>query len=211
MKKSVVAVGLATALLSGMAMAHQAGDVLLRAGGALVVPSTSNAKGVKNNAANPAFNLDVNANAQLGLTATYMITDNIGVELLAATPFSHEIRLGNTLVGKTKHLPPSLYAQYYFLNKDSAARPYVGAGLNYTTFFGEKDHGPVKNLKLKDSWGPAFNAGVDIKITDNLFLNAAVWYAKIKTKATFEIGTDKYSQDVKLDPMVYFLGVGYRF
>ncbi len=30
-------------------------------------------------------------NTQLGLTFTYMATDNIGVELLAATPFRHKI------------------------------------------------------------------------------------------------------------------------
>lgn len=211
MKKTVLALGMAAALVSGATMAHQAGDVLLRAGGVLVVPKTENSGATQNGAAAPKFNLDVNSNAQLGLTATYMVTDNIGIELLAATPFSHEIKLGNTLVGKTKHLPPSLYAQYYFLDKDAKARPYLGAGVNYTTFFKEKGYNGVENLKLKDSWGFVANAGVDISITDNLFLNAAVHYAKIKTEATFNIGTDKYKQDVKLDPFVYFLGVGYRF
>ena len=210
MKKSVLAVGLAAALVSGMTMAHQAGDVLLRAGGALVVPKVSDNSSL--------FNFGVNSNAQFGLTATYMVTDNIGVELLAATPFSHEItaavpalNIPVTKVGKTKHLPPSLYLQYYFLNKDAKARPYVGAGLNYTTFFSEKGQGPVTELKLKDSWGAAFNAGVDIKLTDNLYLNAAMWYAKIKTKASFKAANKVHEVDVKLDPMVYFLGVGYRF
>ncbi len=33
----------------------------------------------------------VTNNTQLGLTFTYMATDNIGVELLAATPFRHKI------------------------------------------------------------------------------------------------------------------------
>ncbi|MCK3658791.1 hypothetical protein A4G18_08730 [Pasteurellaceae bacterium Pebbles2] len=208
MKKSILAAGLAVALASGMASAHQAGDVLLRAGGALVVPSVSNSS----NDTNPALNLDVNSNAQLGLTATYMLTDNFGVELLAATPFSHEIKLGKTLVGKTKHLPPSLYAQYYFLDKDAAARPYIGAGVNYTTFFNEKEKlAGVTDLKLKDSWGVMANAGVDIKVSDNLFLNAAVYYAKIKTKATFKLAGAAHSQDVTLDPTVFFLGVGYRF
>ncbi|EPE65596.1 outer membrane protein OmpW, partial [Pasteurella multocida 2000] len=144
--------------------------------------------------------------------ATYMATDNLGVELLAATPFSHEITLGNTLVGKTKHLPPSLYAQYYFLDKDAKARPYVGAGVNYTTFFSEKAVlNGVTDLKLKDSWGPAFNAGVDIQVADNLFLNTAIWYAKIKSKATFKLGDVEHKVNVKLDPTVFFVGLGYRF
>ncbi|WND42264.1 OmpW family outer membrane protein [Pasteurella multocida] len=204
MKKTVLALGVMAALVAGSAVAHQAGSVIVRGGPILVVPNASTNHDV--------FKFDVNSNAQLGLTATYMATDNLGVELLAATPFSHEITLGNTLVGKTKHLPPSLYAQYYFLDKDSKARPYVGAGVNYTTFFSEKAVlNGVTDLKLKDSWGPAFNAGVDIQVADNLFLNTAIWYAKIKSKATFKVGGEEHKVNVKLDPTVFFVGLGYRF
>lgn len=204
MKKTALVLGLGAALMAGMANAHEAGDVILRGGPIIVVPNTSTD--------NSAFNFDVNANTQLGLTGTYMLTDHIGVELLAATPFSHEIKLGNTLVGKTKHLPPSLYAQYYFLDKDSPARPYVGAGINYTTFFSEKESlAGVTDLKLKDSWGAAFNAGLDIKLTDNLYFNTAVWYAKIKSKATFKLAGAEQKVNVKLDPTVFFIGLGYKF
>ncbi|MFC1171914.1 OmpW family outer membrane protein [Pasteurella multocida] len=204
MKKTVFALGVMAALVAGSAVAHQAGSVIVRGGPILVVPNTSTN--------HDGFKFDVNSNAQLGLTATYMATDNLGVELLAATPFSHEITLGNTLVGKTKHLPPSLYAQYYFLDKDAKARPYVGAGVNYTTFFSEKALlNGVTDLKLKDSWGPAFNAGVDIQVADNLFLNTAIWYAKIKSKATFKLGGEEHKVNVKLDPTVFFVGLGYRF
>ncbi|ATF75664.1 OmpW family outer membrane protein [Pasteurella multocida] len=204
MKKTVFALGVMAALVAGSAVAHQAGSVIVRGGPILVVPNASTN--------HDGFKFDVNSNAQLGLTATYMATDNLGVELLAATPFSHEITLGNTLVGKTKHLPPSLYAQYYFLDKDAKARPYVGAGVNYTTFFSEKALlNGVTDLKLKDSWGPAFNAGVDIQVADNLFLNTAIWYAKIKSKATFKLGGEEHKVNVKLDPTVFFVGLGYRF
>lgn len=204
MKKTVLALGVMAALVAGSAVAHQAGSVIVRGGPILVVPNASTNHDV--------FKFDVNSNAQLGLTATYMATDNLGVELLAATPFSHEITLGNTLVGKTKHLPPSLYAQYYFLDKDAKARPYVGAGVNYTTFFSEKAVlNGVTDLKLKDSWGPAFNAGVDIQVADNLFLNTAIWYAKIKSKATFKVGGEEHKVNVKIDPTVFFVGLGYRF
>ncbi|HDR1257715.1 OmpW family outer membrane protein [Pasteurella multocida] len=204
MKKTVLALGVMAALVAGSAVAHQAGSMIVRGGPILVVPNASTNHDV--------FKFDVNSNAQLGLTATYMATDNLGVELLAATPFSHEITLGNTLVGKTKHLPPSLYAQYYFLDKDAKARPYVGAGVNYTTFFSEKAVlNGVTDLKLKDSWGPAFNAGVDIQVADNLFLNTAIWYAKIKSKATFKLGDVEHKVNVKLDPTVFFVGLGYRF
>lgn len=211
MKKLALAIATSTALLaaSSAAMAHQAGDIFVRGGPILVVPNTDT-HNYKGNAL--PYDFDVNSNAQLGLTGTYMITDNIGVELLAATPFSHEIKLGGDTIAKTKHLPPSLYVQYYFLNADSPARPYVGAGLNYTTFFGEKEKlAGLSNLKLKDSWGPAVNAGIDIKITDKLFFNTSVWWAKIKTKATFNLNGKPQEARVTLDPTVFFVGLGYKF
>ncbi|KGQ48544.1 membrane protein [Gallibacterium anatis] len=211
MKKLALALATSAALLaaSSAAMAHQAGEFFVRGGPILAVPNTA----THNYAGNALdYNFDVNSNAQLGLTGTYMITDNLGVELLAATPFSHEIKLGGSTIAKTKHLPPSLYLQYYFLNADAPARPYVGAGINYTTFFSEQEKlDGLSNLKLKDSWGPVVNAGIDINLTDKLFVNTSVWWAKIKTKATFDLGGQPQEARVTLDPTIFFVGLGYRF
>ena len=62
------------------------------------------------------------------------------------------------------------------------------------------------------------NAGIDINLTDNLFLNTSIWWAKIKTKATFDVynqadGKKIASQEarVTLDPTIFFVGLGYRF
>lgn len=225
MKKLALALATSAALLaaSSAAMAHQAGEFFVRGGPILAVPNTA----THNYAGNALdYNFDVNSNAQLGLTGTYMITDNLGVELLAATPFSHEIKqAGLGTIAKTKHLPPSLYLQYYFLNADAPARPYVGAGINYTHFFDTHFNSTIDNaglgvtahnLKLKDSWGPVVNAGIDINITDKLFFNTSVWWAKIKTKATFDLkdaNGKMHSQEarVTLDPTIFFVGLGYRF
>ncbi|MDK9430766.1 OmpW family outer membrane protein [Gallibacterium anatis] len=210
MKKLALALATSAALLaaSSAAMAHQAGEFFVRGGPILAVPNTST-----HNYNGGDFDFDVNSNAQLGLTGTYMITDNLGVELLAATPFSHEIKqAGLGTIAKTKHLPPSLYLQYYFLNADAPARPYVGAGINYTTFFSEQEKlNGLSNLKLKDSWGPVVNAGIDINLTDKLFVNTSVWWSKIKTKATFDLGGRPQEARVTLDPTIFFVGLGYRF
>ncbi len=69
---------------------------------------------------------------------TWMATDNVGVELLAATPFRHHVGTKPTGdIATVSHLPPTLMAQY-FGDAKSAVRPYIGAGINYTTFFNEK-------------------------------------------------------------------------
>ncbi|EPE66469.1 outer membrane protein, partial [Pasteurella multocida 2000] len=67
MKKTVLALGVMAALVAGSAVAHQAGSVIVRGGPILVVPNASTNHDV--------FKFDVNSNAQLGLTATYMATD----------------------------------------------------------------------------------------------------------------------------------------
>ena len=54
----------------------------------------------------------VTNNTQLGLTFTYMATDNVGVELLAATPFRHKsVPERPAILQTVHHLPPTLMAQ----------------------------------------------------------------------------------------------------
>ncbi|MBF0751584.1 MULTISPECIES: OmpW family protein [unclassified Pasteurella] len=221
MKKTALALGLTAALFAGVANAHQAGDVVVRAGGVFV-----SANSESTTKTNTQVNLEVSDNAQLGLTGTYMFTDNIGLELLAATPFSHKVKANVPALGaagnlgdvvKVKQLPPSLYLQYYFLDKDAGSRPYLGVGLNYTRFFNAKSTNPLitdVNVK-KHSFAPVVNAGIDIKLTDSLYLNTAMWYTRIKTTAKFKVPavTAGYEHEVKLklDPFVFFAGLAYRF
>ncbi|MCY4124629.1 MAG: outer membrane protein OmpW, partial [Pseudomonas sp.] len=71
------------------------------------------------------------------------------------------------------------------------------------------------NLKLQDSVGFAGQLGMDYMITDNLLVNAAVWYVDIDTKASVNgpsaLGYSKTKVDVDVDPWVYMVGLGYKF
>ncbi|HHW7569395.1 TPA: OmpW/AlkL family protein [Mannheimia haemolytica] len=221
MKKSTLAIILGGALLTGTAMAHQAGDVIFRAGAVHVkANSSSDTKTAVD------IDLKVKNNTQLGLTATYMLADNVGIELLGATPFSHKINaivpaLGaNANLGRVvslRQLPPSLYAQYYFFEPTAKVKPYIGAGLNYTRFYHAKSvHAAVTDLNVKKhSFGPVANLGVDVKLTDNIYFNASAWYTRIKTTAKFKtpsVTNDmQHEVKVKLDPVVLFAGFGVKF
>ncbi len=106
--------------------------------------------------------------------------------------------------------------QYYFGEANSTFRPYVGAGLNHTTFFDESFNGTGTNaglsdLKLDDSWGLAANVGFDYMLNDSWFLNASVWYANIETTATYKAGADAKSTDVEINPWVFMIAGGYKF
>jgi len=210
---------LALAIAAPVAQAHQAGDIIVRAGAITVDPheDSSNVKigGVK--AAGTAATLD--SDTQLGLNFAYMLTDQLGVELLAATPFSHDIGtkgLGGLKLGSVKHLPPTLSLVYYPLDSKSAFQPYVGAGINYTWFFDDKlsseaEGAGFRGLDLKDSWGWAAQIGADYMLTDNLMLNAQVRYIDIETTGTTYLNGDKVKVDVDVDPFVYMVGLGYKF
>lgn len=218
-KTALALLGLSTTLLTGSALAAddgnrvKAGDVLVRVGAAGVYPNddSDNLKGLPN-----GYEVGVGNAWSAGLTVSYMATDNIGVGLLAAWPFKHDIRgekdissLGD--IGSTKQLPPTLTLQYHFPLLETV-KPYVGVGLNYTWFFDTDGKGPVTDLDLDNSWGWAVEAGVDVTLYNNWFFNVSGWYIDIDTKADATIAnTTKTSVDVDIDPWVVMVGFGRRF
>lgn len=227
MNKSLLSASLvALALAAPVAHAHQAGDFILRAGAITTAPNESSGDIKLDGAKVSGTKATLDSDTQLGLAFAYMLTDHIGLELLAATPFQHTVGvkgLGPGLDGKLadiKQLPPTLSLQYYPMEPSSKFQPYVGVGINYTMFFDEdlksnrKAQG-FSNMKLKDSVGIAGQLGMDYMLTDNLLLNAAVWYVDIDTKASIDgpsaLGVGKTKVDVDVDPWVYMVGIGYKF
>lgn len=221
--------------------AFEAGDFILRAGVAHVAPNDSSDSitvgGGPLLGASVDSQVSVDSNTQLGIRATYMFTNSLGVGILAATPFKHNINGGGDLpsdlkLGETKHLPPTLTLQYFPLASSSALQPYVGVGINYTTFFEEKTTaalsgavadqygipGASTSLDLDDSVGVAVELGLDYMLSENFGLNAAIWWADINTDARvkvydangdFAAQTDKF--EVEIDPTVYMVGFTYKF
>ncbi|MBU9835426.1 outer membrane protein OmpW [Rahnella sp. L72c] len=201
----------ATAAFPAVSSAHQAGDVIFRVGTATVRPT----EGSDNVLGLGSFN--INNNTQMGLTLGYMFTDNIGMELLAATPFQHKVGLQSTgTIAEVKQLPPSLMAQYYFGDRQDKLRPYLGVGINYTTFYDTdfnqtgRDAG-LSDLSVKDSWGVATQAGLDYNLDDNWLINMSVWWMDIDTEVKFKAGGEQQNINTRIDPWVFMFGVGYRF
>lgn len=205
--RSTVAAAFCAASLSAITVhAHEAGDWLFKLGVTQVSPKSDNGSVLGG-----TVDLNVNSNVRPSFTVTYMATRHIGIELLGALPFQHNVS-GDTGLGKigtTKQLPPTLSVQWHFL-PDHTIQPYVGVGLNYTHFFDTHTRGPLSgsSLKLSDSWGLAGQLGVDIKLSDRWFMNADIRYIDISSKVKLDgqrIGT------ARIDPWVTTLAVGYRF
>ncbi len=197
-KAKMMSGGLAVVALCAAATAPAA-DWLFRIGAHNVSPKSDN---------HPVVNVD--SGASLTFNFTYMVNDNVGVELLAAAPFKHDINLnGGGRVGDTKHLPPTLSLQYHFL-PEARFRPYVGAGLNYTLFFSENTTGALagSRLELDPSFGLAAQLGADIQLTDTWFMNVDLRWFDIDTDAQLDgadIGT------VEIDPYAIGISFGRKF
>lgn len=192
----------ATLMTSTQALAYGAGDFFTRLGIAKVAPKSDNGS-----LADGTIATDVQDKNGFAFTLGYRFHDNLGVELLAALPFKHDIHLNGNNIASTKHLPPTLTLQYYPLGgTDWRVQPYVGAGINYTRFSSESIEGG--DLNLDSSWGAAGQLGVDLLIDEHWALNAAAWYIDIDTDASLNgapIGT------VSIDPWVIMGGISFRY
>lgn len=220
---------LALALAAPLAHAHQAGDIIVRAG-AVTVQTSENTSGVQvDRGALAGVDLGgeatVGNDTQLGLNFAYMVTDKLGIELLAATPFTHDVGIkgagldaANGKLGSLKHLPPTLSLVYYPLDSKAAFQPYVGAGLNYTWFMdgdtsSRAEAAGFSNLQATNSWGWAAQIGADYMLNDNLLINGQIRYIDIDTQAYVDhagLGV-RAKVDVDIKPWVYMVGLGYRF
>jgi outer membrane protein len=198
MKKLAIA-ALAT-LLTSSAFAAQ-GDILARFRVTNVNPQTSVDKTLQ------ALNVDVQSDTIPELDFTYMVSNNVGVELILGTS-KHSVTAGSTELGTVKVLPPTLTAQYHF-NPQGEFRPYVGAGVNYTRFYGFKNKIDGLNLNVKkNSFGPALQVGIDMPLTKNVFLNLDMKKIWIKTKVkagSTDLGT------LDINPLVTSVGIGTKF
>jgi outer membrane protein len=237
MKRLIIIV--ATALLltvSFQSQAHEDGQWILRGGVGVVDPKSGNLNlgslDLGGGISLTSASIEVDSATSLTLSGTYMITENWAFDILASWPFKHDIDVAATIsdgvdtvsgkvgIAEVEHLPPTFSLQYHFI-PDGNFQPYVGAGVNWTTFFSEKvssdasDLGIV-SLQLDDSIGFAAQVGADWLMGDRWLVNLDLRWINIETDVTgtLDVGTGPETGElgtVKIDPLVYSLNIGYRF
>lgn len=183
----------------------QAGDFMLRLRGLAIVPNESshiNAIG---------GDVEISNEYTPEVDFTYFLTGHVAFELIAATA-RHNVRakdtaLGDLDLGKVSHLPPTLLLQWH-VAPDYFISPYLGAGINYTVFY-DADAGPdIDSINYDNSWGWALQAGTDVFLYKNFFLNIDLKYIRMETKA--EINNSFHAR-TDIDPLLFGVGIGYKF
>jgi outer membrane protein len=136
---------------------------------------------------------------------TYFLSPNLAAELVLTTPQKQTVYAAGSEIGSFKHLPSSLLLQYHFTDLQGV-KPYVGAGINYTHF---SDVALPSGVRLDShNWGWAFQAGLDIPLDRNWSINLDMKKAYIRSDvyvAGSSVGR------FRVDPVLYAVGLGYRF
>jgi outer membrane protein len=158
-------------------------------------------------------NLEIEDQYVPELDITYFFDEHWAAELiLAVTP--HDITHTPTGldIGSVWLLPPTVTVQYHFQPDDPDFRPYVGAGVNATFFFGHDDADPaIRDADFDPSVGFALQAGVDIPLDDHWVLNVDVKKVWINTDVDLATTGGPVSADVDINPLIVGVGIGYRW
>jgi outer membrane protein len=136
---------------------------------------------------------------------SYFFNKNLAAELSLTSDQKQRVYANGTDIGSFKHLPPTLLLQYHFTDFDGF-KPYVGGGIAYT-HFSSVSLPPGVTLD-SHNWGTAFQVGVDFPIDKNWSINLDVKKAYIRT----DVYADGSSLGrLRVDPLVYGVGIGYRY
>jgi len=201
--KTLLAAAASLVLLGSTGFGQAAGTWNLGLGVHNISPKSSNSQALGGARAT------VDDDLQPTITIEYFIYENLGIELLASLPFRHGVKANGDYVAQTKLLPPTLSVQYYFVNA-SKFTPFVGVGLNYTTFFDTRGVGFLSgaDLSAEDSWGFAAHAGVDYKLTERSSIRVDARWVDVETE--IKVGGSKVGK-LNLDPVVFGAAWVFKF
>ncbi|WP_426661885.1 OmpW/AlkL family protein [Rhodanobacter aciditrophus] len=203
MSKNILLPLLIAASFAALPAARAADDAwVVRIGAHVVDPKSDNGQLA-------GMRASIGSDTRPTVSLEYLFTPSWGVDVLAALPFDHDIRLDGQKAATTRQLPPTVGVNYHFM-PDAAVSPFVGAGVNYTRFFSTRGTGPLTSsaVRIDNSWGPAAHAGVDVSIAPQWIFTADVRWIGIEGDVHVngtKVGT------AKVNPWVYGVSVGYRF
>lgn len=223
MKKTLQLLALPALLAAAFAaQAQTAGSLLLRAGATTITPNVSSGDLTAPSLA--GSKVDIGSSTRLSGGVTYMVDDNLAIDLPLAIPFQHDISGAGALggVGKiadVKALPVTLLAQYRFMEPKASVRPYVGLGLTYAAFYGARTNSTMTaisggtpsnptTMTVDSKWAATLQLGASFQLGGGWFIDACYTYTPLSTTAKLSTGQ---TLDTKLDPSSVSLAVGMRF
>jgi outer membrane protein len=159
------------------------------------------------------------------LDLSYFFTKNIALEAMIANSKNEasayaSVLGGNegiTQLGDYSVLLPTLMLQYHF--KGQKVTPYIGAGINYASFYDVNPSSEIVNVEYENTPGPAFQAGIDFDILNlkifgkTTFLNLDAKLLVLNSEAIIDASNINTSYqnvpaDMHINPFVFSFGFG---
>lgn len=209
-------------LVTGSAVAQTAGSVMVRLGATQIRPNVDSG-----DLTAPAFagtKADIRSNTQLSGGFTYMLTDNISVDIPLALPYKHDIVGAGAIagvgkIGEVKALPFTVLGQFRFLEPESALRPYLGLGLTYAKFYKARSTAVLSGLtggtpanpttiSIKSKFAFTPQVGASWRINELWFIDVSWSRTFLKTRTSLSTGQ---TLDATVNPDALGLTVGYKF
>lgn len=168
----------------------------------------------------------------LGIAFTHFVTDNFALTADLGIPPKFKLDGSGSLaglgqLGTAKQWSPAVLAKWYFGDRDSQIRPFVGLGVTRVWYSGVQLSRSLQaqvtggtgtaTANLSSSWAPVANIGLTYNIDKKWSLGFSVSYIPLDTDAEIigrnAAGTviSRSTTNLTLDPMVTFLSVGYKF
>jgi outer membrane protein len=223
MKTITITSALVLAMASGSALAY---DYTSRLGYGYIKVSSQATNFTTNG---PAFLTPQPASFDVGDASTVIasfsrrLNAKWDLELAGGLPPKHEITGNGTLkefgvISNVKQLAPTVFANYKFGAEGSKYRPFLGLGVNYTTFIGRQSTesgnlasgGPTR-IDLKSSVGLAAQVGVSYQYKERWTIVANIATAHVTSDLTATTGTIQRKSSINFRPVLFAMTTGYSF
>ncbi|MCF8167445.1 MAG: outer membrane beta-barrel protein [Rhodoferax sp.] len=212
----------AIVVCASAAQAQTAGSWLVRAGATTITPNVTS--GDLSPPSLPSTQASIGSSSRVSGGITYMLTNNVVLDLPLAVPFEHEISGASAIngagkIGSVKALPATVFAQWRFMEANSAFRPYVGFGITYAAFFGARSTSTLTaisggtpsnptTISVESKWAASAQLGASVALNKNWFVDANYTYTPLSTRTTL---STNQTMDSKINPSSFSLAVGYKF
>ena len=135
-----------------------------------------------------------------------------GPQELGSVPYNGQV------VATSRWIAPTMFVEYKFMSENSRWRPYIGVGVNYTTFYDRNSTaqgnaisgGPTK-LETTASLGVAGTVGVSYHVSGHFSVYGSYSAAQVKTSLAAYTAGEVRTTNLSFGPQVLVIAAGYSF
>lgn len=141
-------------------------------------------------------------------------TDTVGKgpATLGSVPYDGQV------ISSAKWFAPTILFNYNLLDETHKWRPYIGAGINYTTFYdrrstaaGDAASGGPTKISLSKSIGPAADVGISYKPSAKWGIFASYSITRVNSHLTTNTAGVIRTSTIKFGPQALVVSAGYSF